>query len=282
MIVELVCSDVDGTIVASKYPETIISARTSNAVECICNQGIKFVLASGRPLRTMLPVAKLLNYTGIMICLNGALVYDYKKKLKLYSISMNSSTISQLITQNMSIFGADVGFGLESGTKFLCDQKYFELRHAYIDHEYSLFDNIISMIEAVESAEKVIIIHEHLPAPELYPKLLEHFAGGEWQKKIHISLGSPHFIDISSAGVNKGMALKKLCQDMNIQAENTVAFGNMLNDFEMLGFAGTGVAVADAHPLLLDSADLITDTCSNDGVAMVLEHIIMDRCQQKS
>ena len=111
---------------------------------------------------------------------------------------------------------------------------------------------------------------------------MKHFAGGEWQKKLHISLGSPHFIDISSVGVNKGLALKNLCKDMNIQAENTVAFGNMLNDFEMLGFAGTGVAVADAHPLLLDSADLITDSCSNDGVAMVLENIIMDRCKQKS
>ncbi|KAI8576736.1 hypothetical protein K450DRAFT_201752 [Umbelopsis ramanniana AG] len=274
MTVELVCTDVDGTIVATVYPKTEISQRTLDAIKSVCDQGIKFIIASGRPLRTMLPVAEQLDYNGIMICLNGALVYDYQKKMELYSISMTPSTVTELIIDSIRIFGSHVGFGIESGNTFLCDKKYFSLRELYINHEYRLFDNPVEMSKAIEKAEKLIIIHENLSSAKLYPQLLDHFGDSQWQSKIRISLGHPRFIDISAAGVTKGVALKKMCEGLNILPENVVSFGNMLNDTEMLHYAGRGIAVADAHPQLLDKADEITDTCENDGVAMVLESIL--------
>jgi HAD superfamily hydrolase (TIGR01484 family) len=120
MTVELVCTDVDGTIVATVYPKTEISQRTLGAIKSVCDQGIKFIIASGRPLRTMLPVAEQLDYNGIIICLNGALVYDYQRKLELYSISMTPSTVTELIIDSIGIFSLHVGFGIESGnTLFL-------------------------------------------------------------------------------------------------------------------------------------------------------------------
>lgn len=276
-MVDLVCSDVNGTIVASVYPKTIISKRTVKAIEDVCSQGITFVLASGRPLRTMLPVAEQINYTGMMICLNGALLYDYKKKMEIYSVSMPPDTIARLLAQSMRIFGAAVGFAIESGTRFICDQKYYSLRHKHINHDYTLNKDPAEMTKTVTKAEKVIIIHEHLSAPDLYAILQQHFADEKWKKEIHITLGHPHFIDISAAGVSKGVALQKLCSEMSIPADNVVAFGNMLNDLEMLSFAGRGVAVADSHPLLIASADQVTDTCSNDGVAIILEDLVKDR-----
>lgn len=276
MAVELVCTDVDGTIVATVYPKTEISPRTLDAIKGVCDQGIKFIIASGRPLRTMLPVAEQLDYNGIMICLNGALVYDYQKKLELYSISMAPSTITELILDSLRVFGSKVGFGIESGNTFLCDKKYFSLREPYINHEYRLFEDPVEMSKSVEKAEKLIIIHETLTAAKLYPQLLEHFGDSEWQSQIKVSLGHPRFIDISAAGVTKGVALKKMCEEWDILPENVISFGNMLNDTEMLHFAGRGIAVADAHPQLLDMADEITDTCSNDGVAMVLESILKE------
>jgi Cof subfamily protein (haloacid dehalogenase superfamily) len=273
MTVELVCSDVDGTIVATVYPKTEITQRTLDAIKGVCDQGIKFIIASGRPLRTMLPVAEQLRYKGMMICLNGALVYDYQRKQVLYSISMTPTTAIDLISDCIRIFGSAVGFGIESGNTFLCDKKYYSLRQAYINHEYSLYEDPIQMAKAVDKAEKVIVIHERLTSAQLYPQLLDQFGDSEWRSKIHISLGHPRFIDISAAGISKGVALKTICQDLDIPPEKVISFGNMLNDTEMLQFAGRGIAVADAHPQLLDLADEITDSCSNDGVAMVLESL---------
>ncbi|CAM0138592.1 hypothetical protein VKS41_008319 [Umbelopsis sp. WA50703] len=274
MIAQLVCSDVDGTIVASEYPETIVSERTIKAVEAIRAHGLKFVLVSGRPLRTMIPAAEALSLKGVMICLNGALVYDYKNKVPLLSISIERDAARQLVQQAQTIFHQRVAFAVESGTKFMCDEKYYGIRRDYINHEYTLYNDPMKMMEEAPTIEKIIILHEQLLSADLYPILLEHFTSDEWQKKIHMAHGHHRFIDIAAAGVSKGVAMKNLCSELNIPLENVVAFGDMLNDTEMLRFAGRGIAVANAHPLLIKVADEITDSCQDDGVAIVLEQLI--------
>ncbi|KAG2172030.1 hypothetical protein INT43_001507 [Umbelopsis isabellina] len=274
MAVELVCSDVDGTIVASEYPVTIVSERTIKAVQAIQARGLKFVLVSGRPLRTMIPAADALSLQGVMICLNGALVYDYKNKVPLLSISIERAAACQLVQQAQSIFGDKIAFAVESGSNFMCDEKYYSVRKDYINHAYMLYDNPMKMMDEAPTIEKIIVLHEELLSADLYPILLEHFTDDKWQKKIHMAHGHHRFIDIAAAGVSKGVAMKNLCSELNIPLENVVAFGDMLNDTEMLRFAGRGIAVANAHPLLIKIADETTDSCQDDGVAVVLEKLV--------
>ena len=60
-----------------------------------------------------------------------------------------------------------------------------------------------------------------------------------------------------------------------------VAFGDMPNDLDMLAWAGHGVAVANAHPDVLAVADEITASNDDDGVAQVLERLLLGRSQAK-
>jgi hydroxymethylpyrimidine pyrophosphatase-like HAD family hydrolase len=46
-----------------------------------------------------------------------------------------------------------------------------------------------------------------------------------------------------------------------------------LNDLPMLAWAGHGVAVANAHPDVIDAADEVTASNEDDGVAVVLERL---------
>jgi hydroxymethylpyrimidine pyrophosphatase-like HAD family hydrolase len=50
-----------------------------------------------------------------------------------------------------------------------------------------------------------------------------------------------------------------------------VAFGDMPNDLAMLAWAGCGVAMANAHPAVLDTCDEVTAPNGEDGLALVLE-----------
>jgi hydroxymethylpyrimidine pyrophosphatase-like HAD family hydrolase len=74
--------------------------------------------------------------------------------------------------------------------------------------------------------------------------------------------------------VHKGWALETLCAKLGIRAEEVIAFGDMPNDLPMLAWAGHGVAVANAHPEVLQQADEITLSYMEDGVAAVLERLI--------
>jgi hydroxymethylpyrimidine pyrophosphatase-like HAD family hydrolase len=80
-------------------------------------------------------------------------------------------------------------------------------------------------------------------------------------------------IEISAAGVNKATALAEICDERAVDAADVVAFGDHLNDLPMLAWAGLGVAVANAHPDVIDAADEVTASNDDDGVAAVLERL---------
>src|SRR4029453_19293291 len=80
--------------------------------------------------------------------------------------------------------------------------------------------------------------------------------------------------EISAAGVTKAFALERLCRRLGVAPEEVVAVGDMPNDLAMLGWAGTGVAVANAAPEVLDAADEVTAANTEDGVARLLERIL--------
>ena len=61
-----------------------------------------------------------------------------------------------------------------------------------------------------------------------------------------------------------------LCERRGISAEDVIAFGDMPNDLPMLLWAGHAVAVANAHPEVLEVADEVTLSNDDDGVAEVL------------
>ena len=69
------------------------------------------------------------------------------------------------------------------------------------------------------------------------------------------------------AGSGKTAALHALAEASGISPEDTVAFGDDLNDIEMLKLCGKGIAVANAIPEVLESADEVTLSNEEDGVA---------------
>ena len=72
-------------------------------------------------------------------------------------------------------------------------------------------------------------------------------------------------------GVNKAVTLAEYAAARGIDAADVVAFGDMPNDVEMLGWAGAGYAMASGHPQALAAAALQAPRFEDDGVAQVIE-----------
>ncbi len=87
--------------------------------------------------------------------------------------------------------------------------------------------------------------------------------------------GGLQLIEVSAPGVDKATTLALLAGDQGIGAEHVVAFGDARNDLPMLAWAGTGVAMADAHPSVIAAADDVTGTNAEDGVATWLERHVL-------
>lgn len=81
-------------------------------------------------------------------------------------------------------------------------------------------------------------------------------------------------LEISGLGVSKASTLALCCAERGISSDEVVAFGDMPNDVEMLGWAGTSYAMGNAHPDVIAAASGRTVANNEDGVAVIIEQLV--------
>lgn len=79
--------------------------------------------------------------------------------------------------------------------------------------------------------------------------------------------------EISDAGVNKGTAFRFLCGYLQTPVEDTIVFGDSMNDAEILRAAGTGVAMGNAEAGVKEIADQVCEPWDEDGIARTLARL---------
>jgi len=79
--------------------------------------------------------------------------------------------------------------------------------------------------------------------------------------------------DILPKGASKANAVKFLCQKLNIDIKDTIAFGDGLNDIEMLEAVGFGVSMGNGHEEALKRADYVTTHVDDDGLVNAMKYL---------
>ncbi|MFQ9704816.1 MAG: HAD family hydrolase [Enterocloster clostridioformis] len=78
--------------------------------------------------------------------------------------------------------------------------------------------------------------------------------------------------DVVEREASKAEGLKRLCQYYDIGLERTVAFGDSMNDYEIVREAGIGVAMGNSVEELKTVADYVTDDIDRDGIWKACRH----------
>lgn len=120
------------------------------------------------------------------------------------------------------------------------------------------FDKIKNLIPKIDKVENVEIKNRHNSL--LHDKFKD-------DKTV--------FCDIANTNSNKGNAVKKLLEILNISKEDTIAIGDDNNDLSMFEQVGYRVAVDNAIDIVKEKADEITLSNDEDGVAVFLEKLLM-------
>lgn len=260
--IKLIATDLDGTLLR---PGEIISERNRLALQRAQEAGVTVVLVTGRPPRTMRPIAERAGVSGLSICSNGAVIYDLNDHAIVEFWPIEQGVVAQLIVK-LREAAPGVVFALEYGMHTGREPNY-PLPPKFVEREGLLIDDILVL--AREPAVKLIAHHPGMPTEALLD--IARRVVGDTALATYSGVG---FIEISASGVHKAWALEKLCTRLGIRAEEVIAFGDMPNDLEMLAWAGHGVAVANAHPEVLQQADEITISNIEDGVGVVLERLL--------
>ncbi len=83
------------------------------------------------------------------------------------------------------------------------------------------------------------------------------------------------YADLVKKGLNKAEGIKKAIEIAGIKRENTVAIGDSNNDYDMIEYAGVGVAMANSQQSILDIADYVTSSNHDCGVAKAINNLLL-------
>lgn len=93
---------------------------------------------------------------------------------------------------------------------------------------------------------------------------------------LNVSVSGEHWVDLMNPLANKGIALTALTSALGASPDDTVAFGDFLNDYELLKAAGTAYAMDNAHPDIKAIADRIAPSNIDHGVIIELEKLLAE------
>lgn len=274
MTIKAIILDIDGTLLND---EKEITAKTKQALIDAQKQGIKVILASGRPTTGMKKHVEELQmdkYEGFIVSFNGACVVDCK-------------TDEILFNQAISV---------EDSKAILEHLKQFDVKPMIDKEDYlyvnDVFDNIVTLptgefnIIEYESRggnfklceiddlaafvdfplNKILIAGDPEYLQENHQKIKEPFEG-----QLNAMFTAPVYFEFTDKGIDKAKALDSVLPDFGIQAHEIISFGDGHNDQSIIEYAGVGVAMENAVDALKAAADEITLSNNNDGIAVMLE-----------
>lgn len=260
--------DVDGTLARN---DRTISELTLQTLLKAQQQGIRIVIASGRPAFGIKPIADLLHldeYGGFILSYNGGEIWDWKEGKRIYSKPLPDKAIP-VIYCNCRENGLDVmTYCGENIVTESADNKYIRLsslRNKMQIRKVASFPDDID-----RPVFKCMIVGEPDTLSQIEPLLNEKLTG------VAVAFRSePFYLEVVPEGIDKATCLQYLLHHLNVDRNALIACGDGYNDISMIKYAGLGVAMGNANEQVKQSADYITLSNEADGVACLIRKVIL-------
>lgn len=275
-MIKLIASDMDGTLLNHNHK---IPKENVKLINFAKNQGIEFVVATGRAYYEALPALNEENINCDVISFNGGVVYDKNGNIisitpmlpkdLYYTIEiLKSFDISyQLYTKN-TIYTTSIETDINAYIDLIRSNGYEpDVEHLRAEAQQKLEVGYITEVENIElylnekenPPIKIIAISNDISKLENAAKLLSE------NTSISVTSSGANNIEIMHKNATKGKALKEIAKIYGINLENAVAIGDNLNDQAMLDIVGYSVAMKNGNIKLKEQAKYVTEKTNSEG-----------------
>ena len=260
--IKLIVSDMDGTLLRSNHE---LSPEFDSVYKKLSAKGIQFVPASGRQFYSITSYFEENKNEMAIIAENGTYVTVNGKEVFVDELDIN--LVHQIILETRKIEGAHL---VLAGKNAAYIESTDETFINYFQNYYSR-NIIVEDLTKIEGEQfiKIAINHPNGSEQNIYP-FLKHFE--KFDLKVVIS--GEVWLDIMNKDTNKGKALKALQNQLGISKDETMVFGDYMNDIEMLQLAKYSFAMKNAHPNVKAVANFEAPSNDNDGVIEVMKKLI--------
>jgi Cof subfamily protein (haloacid dehalogenase superfamily) len=264
-----IVSDLDGTLVPRVT--FALAPRTVAAFRAAREAGARIIIASGRSGASMRPYAeelcggltaedRYISCNGAQVCNGtGAVIRETAMPVEAVHAAVRWLRARGVYVQAYSsdgfVYDKECGYATAYA-------KSSGLRSVKVDDMIQFLDKPAIKLLGVDDPARV-------------PSLIEQ-ANEDLNGVVKFTTSEPQFLEISHPDVSKGNALRYLAGEMGFKPEDTLAFGDSLNDLTMLEWAGMSVATGNARKDVKRRADRVCGECGECGPAAVIESLLAE------
>jgi Cof subfamily protein (haloacid dehalogenase superfamily) len=263
-MIRCIAIDLDDTLLST---DLRIAPEERDAISRAIGQGVRVLLASGRMVQSMQPYVDQLGLDVPLIAYNGAVIQESISGKVLYRRPVpreDAVGVIKLLREK----------GIHCNV-YLQDRLYMdELTEwgkkyaATAGVEPNPVGDVISFMQ--ESPHKLLAVGEVDPIERVRGELAVMFGG-----RLQFVKSKPNYLEILEPEVSKGKALAELTAGWGLDRSEEMAIGDAPNDLPMITWAGIGVAVGNADPVVKEKADWIVADHDHHGVAEAIRRAVL-------
>lgn len=260
-MIKLIASDIDGTLINSKSECT---DRTIAALKAAKAKGIKFAICSGRPVSGIKPLIKgwnLDNIVDYIVGMNGGEVWNVNEDKFVSCYPLDEATIKELMDEYEPM-GYIPTYYDDSG--LYCQTITQDVINVATRTATPYFQGDVRALTKGPQPKLMFIL-----PPEKMADIEAYYQDHKDPRYVAFKTANDLF-EFSNPLLAKDIGVKIICTQMGIDMQDVLAFGDTTNDIEMLKAAGIGVCMANGSQDAKEAADVIGDSCDEDGIANYL------------
>jgi len=273
----IIALDLDGTLTNS---QKVITPRTFEALMRAQHEGVRIVLASGRPtygISSLAQQLQLAEFGGFVLSYNGGRIIDWRTEKAIYSQTVDTDLVPTLYTFAESAKLPIVTYQSNAILASFNEGEYLAEEARINGMPVVVAKNFVADASAIQGgATKFLIPGEPQLLVDLEAKMKEVLSN-----RMEIFRSAPFFLELTPKGIDKAQSLQRLLAHLGMKREDLMAFGDGFNDLSMLEYAGMGVAMGNAVDEVKAIADFITISNDEDGIAIALEQLLYPNDKQE-
>ncbi|TKC89230.1 Cof-type HAD-IIB family hydrolase [Trinickia terrae] len=238
---QVIATDLDGTLLNSDHqldPFTVATVRK------LADDGVQFVIATGRHHRDVAGIRDVLGIRPYLITSNGARVHAPDDTM-IHARDLPPATVRRLVQPDVVGGHGRVIVNLFADKAWLIDRDAPELLAFHQDSGFC-YEVIDTLSHDGADIAKVLYIGE----PDDLAQVAENLAR-EFGDALYVTYSLPDCLEVMTASVSKGRALQFVLEQLGADASKCVAFGDNMNDIDLLETAGHPFMMNNANPDLI-------------------------------
>lgn len=261
MAVKLIASDMDGTLLDENGQ---VPPETFDLILALRERGVRFVASSGRRYDRLCDFFSPVKDRMDFVASNGAQVFADGVQIdrEVYShlaIRRLAKTVAMFPNMHLALFDRTKSYLLDDEDKFV---REVDKDLPNVERIYELPSPRVSIIKAS------IFCDDGNVMDNAY--VLQRELGGLFT----FAPSGSSYIDAMQPGISKASGIAQVMEYHGIDASEVMAFGDAMNDYEIIRFVGTGCAMANGRPALRAVADRVIGSNVEHAVQSEMRRVL--------